>query len=125
MPRWIITFGRDVLIGLFWVWGAFGLIGNLLTLNSQIGVEALSSQLLWIGGMLLFGVGALWIRAGLANKVRAAPKGREEAPRIAVNIICSETPFAELPRLARRRKSAGTVAFRGDSSQSRLRSVAR
>jgi hypothetical protein len=50
---------RGILIGLFWVWGAFGLIGNLLSLNSQIGIAALSSQLLWIGGMLLFGLGAL------------------------------------------------------------------
>jgi hypothetical protein len=50
---------RGILMGLFWVWGAFGLIGNLLSLNSQIGVAALSSQLLWIGGMLLFGLGAL------------------------------------------------------------------
>jgi hypothetical protein len=64
MPRWIITFGREVLIGLFWVWGLFGLIGNLLTLNGQIGIEALASQLLWIGGMLLFGLGALLIRPG-------------------------------------------------------------
>jgi hypothetical protein len=40
--------GRAVLMGLFWVWGAFGLISNLLSLNSEIGVAALSSQLLWI-----------------------------------------------------------------------------
>ena len=64
MPRWIIKFGRNVLIGLFWVWGAFGLIGNLLSLNSQIGIQALSSQLLWIGGMLLFGLGALLLSPG-------------------------------------------------------------
>jgi hypothetical protein len=57
-----ISVARDVLMGLFWVWGAFGLIGNLLTLNSEIGVAALSSQLLWIGGMLLFGLGALLLR---------------------------------------------------------------
>ena len=56
--------GRAVLIGLFWAWGAFGLIGNLLSLNSQIGITALSSQLLWIGGMLLFGLGALLLRPG-------------------------------------------------------------
>ena len=54
--------GRTVLTDLFWVWGAFGLIGNLLSLNSDVGVTALSSQLLWIGGMLLFGLGALLIR---------------------------------------------------------------
>jgi hypothetical protein len=55
--------GRAVLMGIFWLWGAFGLIGNLLTLNSQIDIAALSSQLLWIGGMLLFGLGALLLRA--------------------------------------------------------------
>jgi hypothetical protein len=54
--------GRFALISLFWVWGAFGLIGNLLSLNGEIGVAALSSQLLWIGGMLLFGLGALLLR---------------------------------------------------------------
>jgi hypothetical protein len=64
VPRWIIKFGRNVLIGLFWVWGAFGLIGNLLSLNSQIGIQALSSQLLWIGGMLLFGLDALLLSPG-------------------------------------------------------------
>jgi hypothetical protein len=55
--------GHAVLMGLFWVWGAFGLVGNLLSLNSEIGVAALSSQLLWIGGMLLFGLGALLLRS--------------------------------------------------------------
>lgn len=54
--------GRAVLLGLFWSWGLFGLIGNLLSLNAEIGVAALSSQLLWIGGMLLFGLGALLLR---------------------------------------------------------------
>ncbi len=56
--------GRAVLIGLFWAWGAFGLIGNLLSLNMQVGITALSSQLLWIGGMLLFGLGALLLTPG-------------------------------------------------------------
>jgi len=67
MSHWLITFGRRVLIGLFWIWGAFGLIGNLLSLNSQIGITALSSQLLWIGGMILFGLGALLISSGLSK----------------------------------------------------------
>jgi len=56
--------GRAVLIGLFWAWGAFGLIGNLLSLNGQLGIAAVSSQLLWIGGMLLFGLGALLLGPG-------------------------------------------------------------
>jgi hypothetical protein len=59
--------GRAILIGLFWLWGAFGLIGNLLSLNSQLGVAALSSQLLWIGGMLLFGLGALLVGSRLSK----------------------------------------------------------
>jgi hypothetical protein len=50
--------GRAVLMGLFWVWGAFGLIGNLLSLNSEIGVAALSSQLLWIGVPMAPGLAA-------------------------------------------------------------------
>jgi hypothetical protein len=56
--------GRAVLIVLFWVWGALGLIGNLLSLNGQLGIAAVSSQLLWIGGMLLFGLGALLLGPG-------------------------------------------------------------
>jgi hypothetical protein len=45
-------------MGLFWFCGVFGLIGKLFSLNSEVGVAALSSQLLWIGGLLdLFGVG--------------------------------------------------------------------
>ncbi len=62
MPHWTITVARGVLIGLFWLWGVFGLIGNLLSLNGQVGIAALSSQLLWIGGMVLFGLGALLLR---------------------------------------------------------------
>ena len=58
--------GRAVLMSLFWVWGALGLIGNLLSLNSDIGVATLSSQLLWIGGMLLFGLGALLLRPAVS-----------------------------------------------------------
>jgi hypothetical protein len=60
--RWPKQAGHAFLMSLFWIWGAFGLIGNLASLNSEIGVAALSSQLLWIGGMLLFGLGALLIR---------------------------------------------------------------
>jgi hypothetical protein len=58
----IRSVGRAVLMSLFWVWGALGLIGNLLSLDSAIGVATLSSQLLWIGGILLFGLGALLLR---------------------------------------------------------------
>jgi hypothetical protein len=57
--RKVISVTRSALMALFWIWGGFGLVGNLLSLNSQIGLAALSSQLLWIGGMLLFGLGAL------------------------------------------------------------------
>jgi hypothetical protein len=63
-------------MGFFWIWGLLGLIGNLLSLNGEIGVAALSSQLLWIGGMLLFGLGALLLRPAVsAEDTRALPEG--------------------------------------------------
>lgn len=68
--------GRAVLMGFFWIWGLLGLIGNLLSLNGEIGVAALSSQLLWIGGMLLFGLGASLLRPAVsAEDTRALPEG--------------------------------------------------
>jgi hypothetical protein len=60
--------GRAVLVGLFWVWGISGLIGDVLSSNSEIGVATASSELLWIGGMLLFGLGALLLRPGPSEK---------------------------------------------------------
>ncbi|MET4258464.1 hypothetical protein ABIC09_003409 [Bradyrhizobium sp. S3.12.5] len=57
---------RGFLIVLFWLWGVVGLLfnaGTLFGLTGSIGVgtSALlaASALIWIGGMLLFGVGAL------------------------------------------------------------------
>ncbi|MET4120308.1 hypothetical protein ABIB90_001720 [Bradyrhizobium sp. JR4.1] len=58
--------GRGLLTLLFWLWGIVGLLfntGTLLGLTGSIGVgtSALlaASSLIWIGGMVLFGIGAL------------------------------------------------------------------
>ncbi|MGY4488341.1 hypothetical protein ACVWWR_007532 [Bradyrhizobium sp. LM3.2] len=58
--------GAALLTSLFWLWGIFGLLfnaGTLFGLTGSIGVgtSALlaASALIWIGGMVLFGVGAL------------------------------------------------------------------
>ncbi|WP_247477282.1 hypothetical protein, partial [Bradyrhizobium sp. 169] len=58
--------GRGLLACLFWLWGVFGLLfnaGRLFGLTGSIGVgtSALlaASALIWIGGMVLFGIGAL------------------------------------------------------------------
>lgn len=58
--------GRGLLTVLFWLWGIVGLLfnaGTLLGLTGSIGVgtSALlaASSLIWIGGMVLFGMGAL------------------------------------------------------------------
>ncbi|WFU25566.1 hypothetical protein QA649_04955 [Bradyrhizobium sp. CB1717] len=58
--------GRIILSGLFWLWGVVGLLfndGTLFGLTGSIGVgtSALlaATALIWIGGMVLFGIGAL------------------------------------------------------------------
>ncbi|MGY3409535.1 YpbF family protein [Bradyrhizobium sp. 187] len=58
--------GRGLLACLFWLWGVVGLLfnaGTLFGLTGSIGVgtSALlaASALIWIGGMVLFGIGAL------------------------------------------------------------------
>lgn len=58
--------GRGLLTSLFWLWGVVGLLfnaGTLFGLTGSIGVgtSALlaASALIWIGGMVLFGIGAL------------------------------------------------------------------
>lgn len=57
---------RGFLTVLFWLWGVVGLLfnaGTLFGLTGSIGVgtSALlaASALIWIGGMVLFGIGAL------------------------------------------------------------------
>jgi hypothetical protein len=57
---------RRVLIALFWIWGLLGLLANgiaFVFLTGNVGVENLAAHLtetmlFWIGGMILFGVGA-------------------------------------------------------------------
>jgi hypothetical protein len=55
------------LVTLFWLWGTFGFLINVGlyvdAMGKAIGVSAPATMsatlLLWIGGMLLFGIGAL------------------------------------------------------------------
>jgi hypothetical protein len=58
--------GRGLLTVLFWFWGGVGLFfnaGSLLGLTGSIGVGTsaylAATALIWIGGMVLFGIGAL------------------------------------------------------------------
>lgn len=58
--------GRGVLSILFWLWGLIGLLFNaesLMGLTGSIGVGTsaylAATSLIWIGGMMLFGIGAL------------------------------------------------------------------
>ena len=56
---------RNFLKAVFWIWGILGLIINFInfaTLSGGVGVGTSSylavGNLIWIGGMLLFGIGA-------------------------------------------------------------------
>ncbi len=58
--------GRGFLSVLFWLWGLVGLLynaGTLFGLTGSVGVGTsaylTATSLIWIGGMVLFGVGAL------------------------------------------------------------------
>lgn len=58
--------GRGFLTVMFWLWGVVGLFlnaGSMLGLTGSIGVGTsaylAASSLIWIGGMVLFGIGAL------------------------------------------------------------------
>jgi hypothetical protein len=58
--------GRGFLTVLFWVWGGMGLFfnaGTLMGLTGSVGVGTsaylTATALIWIGGMVLFGMGAL------------------------------------------------------------------
>jgi hypothetical protein len=55
---------------MFWIWGVFGLLVNtanfmMATGNVGVGTSAYLSvgMLYWIGGMMLFGIGALILRS--------------------------------------------------------------
>jgi hypothetical protein len=63
-----IAGGRLILMIAFWAWGAIGLLIVLLdfgSLPSDVGVGTsaymIVVEMIWIGGMLLFGVGALFL----------------------------------------------------------------
>ena len=72
-----VTTGRFWLIIGFWVWGLIGLIGGVigyLNLPSVVGVGTsglfLVGEMLWIGGMVLFGLGGLLLPPkSLPNRV--------------------------------------------------------
>ncbi|WP_316232534.1 hypothetical protein [Bradyrhizobium sp. SZCCHNR1051] len=58
--------GRGFLTVLFWLWGSIGLLlngGSLMGLTGSVGVGTsaylTATSLIWIGGMILFGLGAL------------------------------------------------------------------
>jgi hypothetical protein len=58
--------GRGFLSVLFWLWGVVGLVfnaGTLMGLTGSVGVGTsaylTATSLIWIGGMVLFGIGAL------------------------------------------------------------------
>jgi hypothetical protein len=58
--------GRGVLSGLFWFWGLIGLFYNAGTLTGLTGSVGMgtstylaATSLIWIGGMVRFGFGAL------------------------------------------------------------------
>lgn len=60
------TIAKGFLSAVFWLWGVVGLLfnaGTLFGLTGNIGVGTSSylsaSCLVWIGGMVLFGIGAL------------------------------------------------------------------
>lgn len=60
------TGGRSFLTVLFWLWGSVGLFfnaGTLFGLTGSVGVGTsaylTATTLIWIGGMVLFGMGAL------------------------------------------------------------------
>lgn len=66
---------RNVLIVVFWVWGVIGLVlnaGGFLALSRTIGVGQsaymAATNLFWIGGMILFGVGAAVLPANYRFK---------------------------------------------------------
>jgi hypothetical protein len=73
-PKWERTFrlrsrsggGRGFLVVLFWLWGLAGLLfngGAMMGLTGSVGVGTsaylTASSMIWIGGMVLFGLGAL------------------------------------------------------------------
>jgi hypothetical protein len=73
-PAWERTFrlrsqqgaGRGLLSFLFWAWGLIGFLfnaGSLFGLTGSVGVGTsaylTATSLIWIGGMVLFGIGAM------------------------------------------------------------------
>ncbi|MET4601088.1 hypothetical protein ABIB90_000539 [Bradyrhizobium sp. JR4.1] len=60
------TIAKGFLSAAFWLWGIVGLLfnaGTLFGLTGSVGIGTsaylTASSLIWIGGMMLFGIGAL------------------------------------------------------------------
>jgi hypothetical protein len=73
--------GRSFLIILFWLWGILGLLfnaGSLLGLTGSIGVGTsayiAASALVWIGGMIFFGIAALLCQLNFDGERPSEPK---------------------------------------------------
>ena len=81
---------KGLLVVLFWLWGIVGLLfnaGTLFGLTGSIGVgtSALlaASALIWIGGMVLFGIGAL----SLTQTLMVGPMAEEYRRRAGHSIV--------------------------------------
>ncbi len=55
--------GGKILGALFFIWGIIGLLAMLLNLTQPSSLGLIYGVLLWIGGMVLFGLGALMSRS--------------------------------------------------------------
>ena len=88
-PQWERTFrlrgihgtGRGLLTGLFWLWGGVGLFfnaGSLMGLTGSVGVGTsaylTATSLIWVGGMLLFGIGALLSNSDFDGEREVQPR---------------------------------------------------
>ena len=84
-----ISSARRVLIVFFWLWGLLGLLANgilsllangiaVVSWTGNVGVEIISAHmtetmLLWIGGMILFGIGAAAVPMSYEFKMLNTP----------------------------------------------------
>ncbi len=82
---------RGLLTVLFWLWGGAGLVlnaGSLLGLTGSIGVGTsaylTATALIWVGGMLLFGIGALLSNADFDGE-RPIPKTEQNVSDIRIS----------------------------------------
>jgi hypothetical protein len=79
--------GRHFLSMLFWLWGLVGLVfnaGTLMGLTGSVGVGTsaylTATSLIWIGGMVLFGLGALLTYADFDGERPLPPDTADISP---------------------------------------------